>query len=373
MGSGARLAVTLLLAAATPAADAEECSSAPSDGWGRNYAAYATWCKCCGGEPYSSPGVGCRRSGSWGRTACSGYSGSDVAKGGPRSFAHAAATLALAAPPEQAGAWMAAGFGLEIVMGAFSGARDAQARARAADAAREEERRRRAEEERQRLEAIHARLTGSLKVQGTWAGEAGEPTVGTLALKTDSDVFGAGRRRGGLVLKQDDESAKHRSDRVEGRALPAPSGVEGAPVPLTEFERLSIDFAERSDAAVASRGRCDGARQRKEEAGERRAEAEKRVLEIRREVGTIPREAPKEQPVTERGAEWRIPAERRDPEQGSDRLREAEELLRIAIGEERKQSDALEQAERERARAEEELKGARERLRVHLGEKGARG
>jgi hypothetical protein len=360
-----------------------DCENPPSDGWGRDYAKYATWSKCCGGEPYSSPGVGCKRGSSWGKTECSGYSGGAVKSGGA-SFAQAAATLALAAPPEQAGAWMAAGFALDMWMSGLAASnRSAQERKRAAEAAREEERRRRAEEERQRLEAIHARLTRALKKDASWAGESGAPTVGSLALKTDTNVFGT-RKGGGLALKKDDgESAKHASDRVETQLGPAPESVPG----LTRFEQLSLAFAETSDAAVESRQREEEARRHKDEAAKRRAEAQTRRDELRRELEEKRRREAEKPPAPEQreptpGEPERelaerdpavVPPEKRADVEGPDRLAEAEELLRIAIGEDERQGEALKQAEERRADAEQRMDEAKSRLREHMNQDGGRG
>jgi hypothetical protein len=58
---------------------------------------------------------------------------------------------------------------------------------------------------------------------------------------------------------------------------------------------------------------------------------------------------------------------------GPDRLREAEELLRLALGEDERQAAALEQARKDRADADARLRKARDELGAHLDGKGERG
>lgn len=57
-----------VLALSSPAAFAQNCSSAPNNGWGGNYSSYADWCSRCGGSPSNSNGVSCTPGPNWGRT-----------------------------------------------------------------------------------------------------------------------------------------------------------------------------------------------------------------------------------------------------------------------------------------------------------------
>jgi len=57
----------LILASSVPAM-AQNCDSAPNDGFGANYPSYAAWCSGCGGFPSSSNGVSCTRGPNWGKT-----------------------------------------------------------------------------------------------------------------------------------------------------------------------------------------------------------------------------------------------------------------------------------------------------------------
>jgi len=134
---------------AVPALALADCGSAPNSGWGADYAAYAAWCRGCGGTPYNDKGVGCKPGPNWGRVSgTQGYSG-----GGYSPQLAAAQTI---------------GYSLGYAIGAwlFGGGNDSGA----AEAARMREQARSLEEERVRqaaaaeeLERKKQRLLGEMK------------------------------------------------------------------------------------------------------------------------------------------------------------------------------------------------------------------
>lgn len=62
----------LFLLLATLEAIALDCSRPPESWGGKNYANYSSWCRACGGTPYSNNGVGCNPGPNWGGKASGG-------------------------------------------------------------------------------------------------------------------------------------------------------------------------------------------------------------------------------------------------------------------------------------------------------------
>ncbi len=190
------LAVVMMSA---PAAFAQNCSTPPNNGWGSNYASFATWCSQCNGTPSNVGGVSCNRGSNWGAT------------GGNSSAANSQMYNGFYQLGYQFGRWL------------FSSNSNPQAELQRQQMMEELQRRQaeaerlHREEEARRLAAMYNRLLATLKLNG----------LPNLQLKE------VGSNNPGLRLKLGDSPDGHVGIKgLPGMYLndgPTPYGIPGLP------------------------------------------------------------------------------------------------------------------------------------------------
>jgi hypothetical protein len=208
------LSLLAVVVVCSSAALAQNCSSAPNNGWGSNYPSYAAWCSACGGIPSNSGGVSCTPGPNWGRTGGDSSAVNPASHGGFYELGY------------RFGRWL------------FSSDSDpvAEAQRQLQEQQMMEELRRRAEEaerqhreeEARRIAEMYNRLASTLKLNG----------LPHLQLKT------SGVAVGGLRLKL--------GDNAQGYGIPGLPGIyTGGPGPgsgLTPLRESKLKLKTGDDA-----------------------------------------------------------------------------------------------------------------------------